>query len=388
MKATIFGMNEAIAGFAARLLLHGWTVHVCNASAKDRELLAIIHSMARRSLPALRDFSIPVEGELVLEEGSSVEPCDLVLCAAGASARGFDASPGRDIPVAVVCDADLRVEAASPITVHVMKPSYLLPLAEVCGAGNKAGTVARFLEMAGMKAVETGANGPYLNRILMHGGADEVPAQLLNDMLMHGPGLALAARGAADPAEPRSRDDALVAVLRALKNRDTGAGHVLRANDTRPPLPEDWSQPLKTLERVIPIDWTDYNGHMNESRYGHVFSDAGDTVMMMVGADQAYIDAGRSYFTVYNNITYLAETNAGDAIEVRTQVLQAEGKKLRMHHEMRHLDGRLLATCTQLLIHVSLETRRSCEPESQVLEKLERMQEMQSRLPRPDSLKE
>jgi acyl-CoA thioesterase FadM len=388
MKATVLGMNEVIAGLAARLLLHGWAVHVYGVSANDRELMAGVLAMARRSLPSLRDFSIPVEGELVSQEHGNPETCDLFLCAAGAVERCFEVSPGEDIPFAVICDAGLREEADSPVTVHVMKPSYLLPLAEICGAGTTAGTVAQMLARAGMKTVVTGRNGPYLNSILKNGITDEIPEPLLNDILMHGPGLVWAAGGAADPAEPRLRDDALVALLRALKNRNAGAGELLRTNDPRPPLQEDWSRPLTTLERGIPIDWTDYNGHMNESRYGHVFSDAGDTVMMMVGADQAYIDAGLSYFTVYNNITYLAETNAGDTIKVSTQVLQAEGKKLRMHHEMLHSDGRLLATCTQLLIHVSLETRRSCEPEPHVLEKLERMQELQSRLPRPDSLKE
>ena len=130
----------------------------------------------------------------------------------------------------------------------------------------------------------------------------------------------------------RIRDDNLVTILRGLKARNWGAGKVLNAQDAKvkPSLPTDLTKPLKTLERVIPIDWTDYNGHMNESRYGQVFSDAGDVVMALIGADQAYIDSGLSYFTVDNHITFNNETHAGEAVHVRTQVLQAEGKKLRM----------------------------------------------------------
>ncbi|MCB1402058.1 MAG: carnitine 3-dehydrogenase, partial [Rhodobacteraceae bacterium] len=189
----------------------------------------------------------------------------------------------------------------------------------------------------------------------------------------------------------RIRDDNLVSIMRALKPRNWGAGELLNAQDARntPPLPADIDHPLKTLERVIPVDWMDYNSHMNESRYGQVFSDAGDVVMRMVGADQAYIDGGLSYFTVSNEITYLNETHLGDVIHVRTQVLEARGKKLRLYHEMiRTTDSGLLATCNQLLLHVSLKTRKSCEPEGEVLARITALGEAQSKLPKPASMRD
>ncbi|MEP3435214.1 MAG: carnitine 3-dehydrogenase [Hoeflea sp.] len=189
----------------------------------------------------------------------------------------------------------------------------------------------------------------------------------------------------------RIRDDNLVAMMRALKGRNWGAGELLNVQDARskPPLPADIDQPLTTLNRVIPVDWMDYNGHMNESRYGQVFSDAGDVVMSMVGANQAYIAGGLSYFTVSNEIGYLNETHLGDVIHVRTQVLEARGKKLRLYHEMiRTADDELLATCNQLLIHVSLETRRSCEPQGEVLANITALGEAQSKLPKPASMRD
>ncbi len=189
----------------------------------------------------------------------------------------------------------------------------------------------------------------------------------------------------------RIRDDNLVSMMRALKPRNWGAGALLNAHDARvkPPLPTAIDAPLITLERIVPIDWTDYNGHMNESRYGQVFSDAGDTVMAMVGADSAYIDGGLSFFTVDNHITYNNETHAGEAIRVRTQVLEAKGKKLRMYHQMlRVSDGDLLATCNQLLVHVSLETRKSCEPGQPMAAKMAALHEAQSKLPKPASMRD
>ena len=128
---------------------------------------------------------------------------------------------------------------------------------------------------------------------------------------------------------------------------------------------------------------------MNESRYMQAFSSAGDLVMEMVGADSAYIKAGHSYFTIYNNITYLNETHPGEAIWVRTQVMEARGKKLRMFHEMlRTSDDELLATCDQLLVHVSLETRKSCDPEGDVLARVNALGEAQSKLPKPASMRD
>jgi carnitine 3-dehydrogenase len=53
---------------------------------------------------------------------------------------------------------------------------------------------------------------------------------------------------------------------------------------------------------------------------------------------------------------------------------------------IRTSDGELLATCNQLLIHVSLETRRSCEPEGEVLAKITALGEAQAKLPRPASM--
>ncbi len=168
----------------------------------------------------------------------------------------------------------------------------------------------------------------------------------------------------------RKRDDNLVSILRALKGRDAGAGALIRTHEaTLWPDRATTPSPLITVNRQVPIDWTDYNGHMNESRYGQVFSDAADDVMIRIGADADYIDAGQSYFTVDIHIQFRAETHAGDQITVETRVLEGAGKKLRLAHRMLASDGALLAEAEQLLIHVSLETRRACEPSPEVAAK-------------------
>ncbi len=163
------------------------------------------------------------------------------------------------------------------------------------------------------------------------------------------------------------RDRNLVATLRALKREGTAAGRVIADHEASLGGEDLGRIPLITVRRMVPSDWTDYNGHMNESRYGQVFSDAADAVLAHVGAGPDYVSAGRSFFTVSTKIDYLLETHAGETVQVVTRVLLGEGKKLKLGHEMRRAsDGSVLATCEQFLLHVSLETRKSCDPERPV----------------------
>ena len=161
----------------------------------------------------------------------------------------------------------------------------------------------------------------------------------------------------------RLRDNNLVAMMRALKQQDSAAGQLINAHEKARRQTPALSSKMQTVARVIPIDWTDYNGHMNESRYGQVFSDAADGFLQSLGMNEDYVAAGHSYFTAETNIKYLMETHAGEAIIVDSEVLLAEGKKLKLAHQMKRAsDGTLLASAEQFLLHVSLETRSSCAP--------------------------
>ena len=172
----------------------------------------------------------------------------------------------------------------------------------------------------------------------------------------------------------RLRDNNLVAILRALKQQEAAAGQLIKAHDDALRAPLGDAVPLVTVRRKVPVDWTDMNGHMNEGRYGQLFSDASEELMTHVGADRAYVEAGNSYFTAETTVKYLKETHAGEDIAVTTRVVLGEGKKLRLWHEMcRASDGTVLATCDQFLLHVSLETRRSCPPLPGVLKAVERL---------------
>jgi carnitine 3-dehydrogenase len=167
----------------------------------------------------------------------------------------------------------------------------------------------------------------------------------------------------------RARDNNLVTILRGLKAQDFGAGALLNAQDARigtpAAMPADPAGLVETVRRAVPLDWTDYNGHMNEARYLQAFGDATDRLMEIIGCDADYIANGGSYFTAETHIRHLDEVHAGTRIHIDTQVIAGTGKKMHLFHRMM-ADDRLLATGEHMLIHVSLETRRASEPAAHI----------------------
>ncbi|MEL6170898.1 MAG: thioesterase family protein, partial [Pseudomonadota bacterium] len=172
----------------------------------------------------------------------------------------------------------------------------------------------------------------------------------------------------------RKRDRNLIAMMRALKQQGNAAGRLIADHQRSVMTLPEAANPMITQRRMVPVDWTDMNGHMNEGRYGQIFSDAAEVVMAYVGADEDYVARGLSYFTVETTVNYLAETRAGEDVIVETRVTEGKGKKLRCAHEMKRAsDGEVMATCDQLMLHVSLETRRTCEPPEDVAQKVEEL---------------
>ncbi|KJZ19676.1 carnitine 3-dehydrogenase [Loktanella sp. S4079] len=184
----------------------------------------------------------------------------------------------------------------------------------------------------------------------------------------------------------RKRDDNLVSILRGLKAQDWGAGQLLNAHDRR--LSSHHSSeiaingPIETVARAVPLDWTDYNGHMNEARYLQAFGDATDRMMQFAGVDDAYIAGGASYFTAETHLRHLDEVHAGEMIRIETQVISGSGKKMHLFHRM-FSGAREIATGEHMLIHVSLETRRACEPDATVAARLHEIALAHAALPLP-----
>jgi carnitine 3-dehydrogenase len=192
----------------------------------------------------------------------------------------------------------------------------------------------------------------------------------------------------------RIRDNNLVAMMRGLKAQDWGAGALL--NQQEATMREgtvhgavaadlDAGALVETAHRTVPLDWTDYNGHMTEARYLHAFADATDRFMAIIGCNAEYIRSGGSYFTAETHIRHLDEVHAGAVITIRTRVVLGEGKKMHLFHEM--LEGeRMLATGEHFLLHVSLETRKPTPPAEHIEAALVRFAQGHAGLPAPEGL--
>ncbi|MFL5952871.1 MAG: carnitine 3-dehydrogenase [Gaiellaceae bacterium] len=184
----------------------------------------------------------------------------------------------------------------------------------------------------------------------------------------------------------RSRDDALVAVLHALRGSRIGAGETL-ADYERLLLEREAtsssSDPLRWETRVLP-DWVDYNGHATESSYLLMTSHATDALLGAIGIDAAYLRAGGSYYTVETHIRHLGEAKAGDRLEVTTQVLGADEKRIHIFVRIARDDETLLATTEQMLLHVDTTAGRAAPAAPHILARVRQLVDANGTLPWPD----
>ena len=192
----------------------------------------------------------------------------------------------------------------------------------------------------------------------------------------------------------RYRDECLVAVLQALRTRHAGAGAVLAEHEralfdlAHPRVMEDGddlSRPLRLHRARIPAAWVDYNGHMTESRYLEVMSEATDAVLRYVGVDGDYLATTGAYFTAESHVSFLDELHAGDLVEVTSQVLAADERRLHVHHRLvRPGTDDAVAESETMLIHVDRSTGRSGPASAAVIGRVERLAAAHAALPRPE----
>ena len=191
----------------------------------------------------------------------------------------------------------------------------------------------------------------------------------------------------------RFRDDCLVAVLQGLRAHDASAGAVLARHeralfDVSHPRAmgegDDLSRPLRLHRTRIPADWIDYNGHLAESRYLEVMVNGTDALMHYIGVDAAYLARGGSYFTAESRVSFLGPLRAEEEVEVTTQVLAADDRKLHVFHRLVRPGGdAALAESETMLIHVDTRTGRSAPAEPQVQRRIQLLTDAHAGLPRP-----
>jgi acyl-CoA thioester hydrolase len=142
--------------------------------------------------------------------------------------------------------------------------------------------------------------------------------------------------------------------------------------------------PLRLHRATVKPEWVDYNGHMSESCYLLVFGDSADAFFRFIGIDEAYRAAGRSLYTVETHIHNRREVSRGDPLALSLQLLDHDSKRVHVFHEMTHGEtGALLATAEQMLVHVDVDAGRSADMPTELLERLDAIQQSHARLSRP-----
>jgi carnitine 3-dehydrogenase len=187
----------------------------------------------------------------------------------------------------------------------------------------------------------------------------------------------------------RIRDQNLVGFLRSLKDRNWGAGKVLRDHDERRRAEyhagEVTGAPLKMAELQVLPSWIDYNGHMTESRYLFCASEVADAFLRLIGADMDYVAGGHSYYTAESHILHKGEAKLGDRLTGTLQVIHADEK--RLHHFVTLKRGEtVVATIEQMCLHVDMKAGKTCAALPEVLDRLMPIAAAHAGLPRPEGL--
>jgi carnitine 3-dehydrogenase len=187
----------------------------------------------------------------------------------------------------------------------------------------------------------------------------------------------------------RIRDQNLIGFLRALKERNWGAGKVLLAHDAARAAAFHSSDatpkgaPLVMAQMQVLPGWIDYNGHMTESRYYFANSETVDAFLRLIGAGMDYVGAGHSYYSAETHIRHLGEAKLGDRLTGTVQILSADEKRFRSF--VRIMKGEeCVATVEQLCLHVDTKEGKTVPASAEVWTKLGAIAAAHASLPMPD----
>jgi carnitine 3-dehydrogenase len=215
--------------------------------------------------------------------------------------------------------------------------------------------------------------------------APELTEQLIDRMVT---GTQEQAAGRSIRELERLRDNYLVAIQQVLRQFDIGAGSTLRKLEER--LYREAASKavsggdLPRYETTVRPEWVDYNGHMSDFLYGHVFGEAMDRLYRQIGIDDAFRQAGRMYYTVESHVKHLAEAKVGEPLYATTQVLGLDEKRLHVFHRLyRKRDDALIATGEQMHLFVDTARAKATAIDTALRARLEPIRNAHASLPVP-----
>ena len=145
------------------------------------------------------------------------------------------------------------------------------------------------------------------------------------------------------------------------------------------------AEPLSTYRSEVLPEWVDYNGHLRDAYYLLLFSLATDALMDQLGLDEAGRAAtGHSLYSLECHLNFVHEVKLGQQVEVRTQILGHDTKRLHLNHSL-HPSGEapLLAASEQLLLNVATALGRAAPFAETVHGKVAALARLHQGLPAP-----
>lgn len=145
------------------------------------------------------------------------------------------------------------------------------------------------------------------------------------------------------------------------------------------------AKPLTSYQTSISPDWVDYNGHLRDAFYLLIFSHATDALMDELGLDEVgRARTGHTLYTLECHLNFLAEVKEGERVQVRTQLLAHDAKRLHIHHALYRPDENAsLAESEQMLMNIDSTAGRAAPFDVQVAERVAYLATEQQNLQRP-----
>lgn len=139
-----------------------------------------------------------------------------------------------------------------------------------------------------------------------------------------------------------------------------------------------------TYKTAVQPEWVDYNGHLRDAYYLLICSFATDGLMDLIGLDEAgRARSGHTLYTLECHLNFLAEVKLGVEVQVRTQLLGHDRKRLHIHHLIEHCDdGQIVAESEQMLMNIDTANGRSAPFDGEVAERIAELVEAQHGAPR------
>jgi acyl-CoA thioester hydrolase len=105
--------------------------------------------------------------------------------------------------------------------------------------------------------------------------------------------------------------------------------------------------------------WLDLYGHLNEAYYLVPFSNTTWVMQDHFGIGSAYFDAtGCALYTVETHLRYLNDVHSPATIDIETQILGSDAKKIWFAHRML-VDDKLCATAEFMGLHYNTRESRT-----------------------------